>query len=68
MPHLLANDAPRAYGEGVTEIPEGDAHEQAIPVAPEEQEPDPPAVGPDVPEADALEQSIPVPADEEDYL
>lgn len=52
----------------MTEIPEGDAYEQAIPVAPgEEEQPETPAVSGDVPEADALEQSIAVPADEEDY-
>jgi hypothetical protein len=67
MHHLLANDAPRAYGERVTEVPEGDAHEQNIPVEPDDEEFEPPAVGLDVPEADAIEQSIPVPADEDDY-
>jgi hypothetical protein len=52
----------------VTEVPEGDAHEQAIPVTPDDEELDPPRVGLEVPEADAVEQSIPVPADEDDYI
>ncbi|GIH09877.1 hypothetical protein Rhe02_79440 [Rhizocola hellebori] len=68
MHHLLANGALRAYGEEVTEVPEGDAHEQNIPVEPDYEEFEPPAVGLEVPEADAIEQSIPVPADEDDYV
>jgi hypothetical protein len=68
MHHLLANDAPHAYREGVTEVPEGDAHEQNIPVERRDEEIEPPTVGLEVPEADAIEQSIPVPADEDDYV
>jgi hypothetical protein len=68
MHHLLANGASHAYREGVTEVPEGDAHEQNRPVEPDDEEFEPPAVGLEVPEADAIEQSIPVPADEDDYV
>jgi hypothetical protein len=56
-----------AYGEEVTEVPEGDALEQTIPTDPSDEEPEAPAIGVDVPEADAVEQAIPVPLDDEDW-
>ena len=47
------------------EIPEGDALEQAQPVAPAGD--DAPSRDPEVPEADALEQAKAVPIDDEEY-
>lgn len=51
----------------MTEVPENDALEQAIPLDPDEDEVEIPELGIEVPEADALEQAMPVPADEDDY-
>ena len=51
----------------MTEVPEGDALEQAFPLDPEDAQPEPPSPGLDLPEADVVEQSIPVPNEEDDY-
>jgi hypothetical protein len=48
-------------------VPEADAQEQAEPVEPSIDEPDPPDIGLEVPEADAIEQSQPAPLEEDDY-
>ena len=54
------------YAEGMSDVPENDALEQAIEVE-DLPEPEPPHLGREVPEADALEQAAEVTGDEEDY-
>jgi hypothetical protein len=52
----------------MSEVQAEDAFEQAMPVNPEDDQPDPPTPGPEAPEADVLEQSIPVITEpDEDY-
>jgi hypothetical protein len=52
----------------VTEVPEGDALEQTMPLDPDEDdEPLMPSIGYEVPEADAVEQAMSVPLDDEDW-
>jgi hypothetical protein len=50
----------------MSDVPENDAHEQALEVE-DLPEPQPPHLGREVPEADALEQAEEVPVIDEDY-
>ena len=49
----------------MSDVPEADAQEQAIPVDPKLEPSEPPSIPDDVPEADALEQAEEVPDVEE---
>ncbi len=53
----------------MTEVPEGDALEQTMPLDPDEDDEElfPSSFGDEVPEADAVEQAMPVPLDDEDW-
>ncbi|HCT77828.1 MAG TPA: hypothetical protein DGG94_08775 [Micromonosporaceae bacterium] len=67
MSQRTRNPMDLSYGDWMTEVPENDALEQAIPLDPDEDEVEIPELGIEVPEADGLEQAMPVPADEDDY-
>ena len=54
------------YAGVMSDVPENDAHEQAIEVD-DRPQPEPPRIGREVPEADALEQAEEVPVIDEDY-
>ncbi len=51
----------------VPEVPDADAQEQAVEIAPPGGIPDPPDRGLEVPEADAIEQAQPAPLVDDDY-